>query len=35
VQNDWYDKMLEDESFCDPICPPEGKLALVDVRVVA
>jgi hypothetical protein len=24
VKNDWYDKMLADESECAPICPPEG-----------
>ena len=24
INNDWYDKMLADESACDPICPPEG-----------
>ncbi|KAL7484296.1 hypothetical protein ACHAW6_009940 [Cyclotella cf. meneghiniana] len=25
VKDDWYDKMLADESDCAPFCPPEGK----------
>lgn len=34
VNNDWYDKMLEDESACEPICPPEGEVGLAPVLII-
>eukprot|EP01082_Thalassiosira_pseudonana_P008032 g6319.t1 g6319 contig23:191808-192444(+) len=24
IANDWFTKMLDDDSSCEPICPPEG-----------